>query len=442
MNNKAPEIHLSFSGGGFRAAAFCLGVFAYLVDTKRQSSIRSITSVSGGSFLNAYLAKRLHLSSAGEDDIRRTLVSFGSRLAFNTGFTCSRAISIYRLSLAASTILTLTTLPGLVFWLLNRDPIWGALSALGFTSFLCLLVLLSYRNRFFVELIDGTFSIGANWRPVQSKNFPASDCDHIICASDLGTGYPVFFSSVGVFSVPFGYSTKAIQLREAVAISAAFPVMTKPFFFTSQDLEFKNSCNHQASLFLVDGGVINNLGTQWWDPIQGGGRPANSSSIVLVADASTRIAPWRQLRLCPFGFVRVLTRIFSLIYSNSVRPRFDFYRFNIRPHGPKYLGAALSQDLSSLLAVYSARRAHSQSEVLTRKLALSCGSMKELAERNQNIPTTISPLGADSTIDLAYQGYLAAMVEFSSLDSEYSAVPSVEFKSWFNVEAMLKDRES
>jgi hypothetical protein len=59
------DIGLSFSGGGFRAAAFSLGALSYLyrISYKNEpllNRVRFITSTSGGSFTNAYYAKCLH----------------------------------------------------------------------------------------------------------------------------------------------------------------------------------------------------------------------------------------------------------------------------------------------------------------------------------------------------------------------------------------------
>jgi predicted acylesterase/phospholipase RssA len=59
------DIALSFSGGGFRAAAFSLGALSYLYRARYDgvsllSKVRFITSTSGGSFTNAFYAYSLH----------------------------------------------------------------------------------------------------------------------------------------------------------------------------------------------------------------------------------------------------------------------------------------------------------------------------------------------------------------------------------------------
>ncbi len=59
MKNPPPgSIGLCFSGGGFRASLFHLGVLRYLAETKQLSNVGVISSVSGGSIIAAFLASR------------------------------------------------------------------------------------------------------------------------------------------------------------------------------------------------------------------------------------------------------------------------------------------------------------------------------------------------------------------------------------------------
>src|SRR4030095_9244392 len=65
-------IGLAISGGGHRATAYALGVLLYLVDTGLNQKIHTVTSVSGGSILNAFIAL---LRSAGGQKV--SFKSFG-----------------------------------------------------------------------------------------------------------------------------------------------------------------------------------------------------------------------------------------------------------------------------------------------------------------------------------------------------------------------------
>ena len=48
---------LCLSGGGYRAAAFGLGVILWLIDCGKLETVGVVSSVSGGSITNAYLAR-------------------------------------------------------------------------------------------------------------------------------------------------------------------------------------------------------------------------------------------------------------------------------------------------------------------------------------------------------------------------------------------------
>jgi hypothetical protein len=54
--NEAPSIGVALSGGGHRATVFSLGALLYLTDAGANRSVATITSVSGGSLLNAFVA--------------------------------------------------------------------------------------------------------------------------------------------------------------------------------------------------------------------------------------------------------------------------------------------------------------------------------------------------------------------------------------------------
>ena len=50
------RLGVALSGGGHRAAVFSLGALLYMVDARVSPNVTTISSVSGGSLLNGYLA--------------------------------------------------------------------------------------------------------------------------------------------------------------------------------------------------------------------------------------------------------------------------------------------------------------------------------------------------------------------------------------------------
>ncbi len=57
------ELEIAISRGGFRATAFGLGVLLYLVDRGLNQRVKSITSVSGGSITNGFVASECKFGS-------------------------------------------------------------------------------------------------------------------------------------------------------------------------------------------------------------------------------------------------------------------------------------------------------------------------------------------------------------------------------------------
>ncbi len=53
-----PKIAVALSGGGYRASLFGLGALLYLVDAGKNAEVNSISSVSGGSITNGYVAQQ------------------------------------------------------------------------------------------------------------------------------------------------------------------------------------------------------------------------------------------------------------------------------------------------------------------------------------------------------------------------------------------------
>jgi hypothetical protein len=75
------DLDLAFSGGGMRAAAFALGVALYVFESGHSQRIRQISSVSGGSITNGFLANVMtskgEIDAAAVKELARRLVRHG-----------------------------------------------------------------------------------------------------------------------------------------------------------------------------------------------------------------------------------------------------------------------------------------------------------------------------------------------------------------------------
>src|SRR6476660_6756902 len=62
------DLEIALSGGGFRATAFGLGVLLYLVDSGLNQRVKTISSVSGGSITNGFVASECDFGSLTDSD--------------------------------------------------------------------------------------------------------------------------------------------------------------------------------------------------------------------------------------------------------------------------------------------------------------------------------------------------------------------------------------
>jgi predicted acylesterase/phospholipase RssA/GH25 family lysozyme M1 (1,4-beta-N-acetylmuramidase) len=216
-------IGLAFSGGGFRATLFHLGVVRYLFERRLLSKVRLICSVSGGSILAAHLSlnwQKYNGTDSTFDDVAHALIDF-TRLDLRG--------RIVRRWLCGTTLV----LPRI-------------LGRLAFTSLL---------EKYYSRLYDNA-DLGA-------LNSMAEQPDVHLLATSLTTGDLCKFNSEGFTSVSNGIErlirNSSIPLALAVASSSAFPPLFPPIPIT-KDLLNTNARDFDNTQFLTDGGVFDNLG--------------------------------------------------------------------------------------------------------------------------------------------------------------------------------------
>jgi hypothetical protein len=108
----------------------------------------------------------------------------------------------------------------------------------------------------------------------------------VLTSTDLCTGRAFRVSRDFIGSWDFGYqpTPNELSLGQAVAASAAVPVMFPPVYLRTAGLGLRDA---PGVLSLVDGGVYDNLGLEWFQG-WGSGRPpaARAVDLVIVVDAS------------------------------------------------------------------------------------------------------------------------------------------------------------
>ncbi|PAU93708.1 hypothetical protein CK503_11190 [Aliifodinibius salipaludis] len=248
MPNKDIKIGLALSGGGFRASAFHLGVLKRLEELKILPHLSNVSVVSGGAITGGLYALKCanhgngHPGSYPINNLIRDL-----RPVFE--------MNLRRSFLWGSTGRTLKTLKSFV----SKN---------------------TYRNTNFVNELNN-----------QLFNYETLDKlpDWILInATNLTTGknWKFFSDRVGDYLIGATDKTGKIQLAEAVASSAAYPIMVDPYPFKTnwEDLKFslldnrwrqppKNKKTNTSqwrkrfgkakgklTLPIVDGGLYDNLG--------------------------------------------------------------------------------------------------------------------------------------------------------------------------------------
>lgn len=215
------KIGLALSGGGFRATAFGLGALRALHDRDLLHRVSVVSGISGGSLLTAMWAYGPECFDEFDDSVtallRTGLQAELARRAFTPRAASRSALSAAR-ALGSRTARTYSRTEALVEALAARP--FGA-------------------------------------KPVTDTTHPGLDT--ILSATDMRTGTAVRFGNTLSTASRYGTIADTVTVADAVAASAAFPVLLPVLRREYQILGRDGSTRTQA-FALTDGGVYDNLG--------------------------------------------------------------------------------------------------------------------------------------------------------------------------------------
>jgi predicted acylesterase/phospholipase RssA len=241
-------IGLCLSGGGFRASFYALGIFRYLAEADRLKQVTAISAVSGGAIAAAAVAdKWATFQAAGGDDA-----------AFLANIDKPFRDFVTRKNLR------------------RRWAFASLASVVPFTG---------GRGGALARTLDHNL-----YERKRVRDLPA-DPDFIFTSTDLASGRAFWVAPSYIGSFDYGYiepTPTSVDLKTVVAASAAFPPSLTVVKLPTKRLPFPK-VRPPKKLSLVDGGVYDNLGLEWF---QGWGedalRPeaAVQPSFVIVANAS------------------------------------------------------------------------------------------------------------------------------------------------------------
>ena len=229
MTGTGPRIGVAISGGGFRATAFGLGCLRALHDTGLLAHVNVISGISGGSILSAMYAygpadfddfdeQAVQLLRGG---LQRALIRRAfTPAAIGRNLSAAGRAAAFRLGAPKPGLRTANRTDAL------RD-----------------------------ELVDRVFGDRAVDQPTHPRT--AS----VVTATDLGTSNAVRFGSTGSSCSRYGVITDPVPVADAVAASAAFPLLLPAIERTYTFAPAAGSATTTRQvLHLTDGGVYDNLG--------------------------------------------------------------------------------------------------------------------------------------------------------------------------------------
>jgi len=300
-----PRVGLALSGGGFRATVFGLGALRALHDRGVLRDVTVVSGISGGSLLAAMWAYGPQ-SFADFDSSVTTLVAAGLQWEIARRALSPRAVAADAVSFAHAVV-------GKPFGVqrssTRTEALVRALSARPF----------------------GQRQLGDVTRPGLTT---------VISATDLATGNAVRFGSKVSSVSSIGDITDPVPVADAVAASAAYPVLL-PHLHRTYTFTKRDGTKESRSLLITDGGVYDNLGLT---PLLPRRSTAHTSHLydldyIIAVDAGQG----RSVRTAPNFAPGRLGRSFQIAYGRAQdgsRARLNQYAEEGAMHGfiHSYLG--------------------------------------------------------------------------------------------------------
>ncbi|MDJ0770576.1 MAG: patatin-like phospholipase family protein [Ilumatobacter sp.] len=428
------HIAVSLSGGGHRASLFGLGALTYLVDAGKGPEISTISSISGGSLTNGWVGLNADLTTVGADEfdeLTRTLATRIARKGTLWAYWMTYALVAAMLLVVAGAIVA--------------TVIWG--SAVAWLVWLVAIVLLGVLTQRRSWVARKSFEHGLfHGKPLSDLH---TSLHHVICATDLQTAEHVYFSSKYVYSYRTGMGVAdGLHVADAAQASAALPGAFTPVSIPLAPHRFPKSPSF-TSFLLTDGGVYDNMGTEWifrvvrgFDDDAGATEvPTADEAIVVNSSAAKDVVNRGKARIPLLGEVMTLLAVKDVMYdqTTAVRRRWLNLRYRIADRAPDALpndllrGATIQIDrspyeLADSYAKYGDELAQRAQAAIAR---LDAAGGRDFWQReageNENVGTTLSKIPVERAAGLLRHAYVLTMVNAHVLlGYPLLDIPSVE----------------
>jgi Patatin-like phospholipase len=428
-----PSWSIAISGGGHRASLFGLGALMYMADSRLNADVTSMASVSGGSLTNGYVGAHLDYTTVTGKDFEKMVQPLVKRCAVQGTVEWAPEAVALLVGIGLGLVLAVVAwfLPG-PGWLHLVLFLIGLVLALGLIEARSVVA-----DRIFRRLLFR----GPDGQGIRLKDmYPA--VTHLMCATEVQSKVHAYFSRAFAYSYEFGTSTSAgdLQLSTAVQASACFPGGFPPRSLSAAKLGF--TAKHRKALWLVDGGVYDNMGEQWAQRFASrmkgnpelaavaGPAPDN----LLVVNASAREG-WSSaaalMRVPLLGELLTLLREKSILYQVGTTNRraglidqFDTVRLvRALPDGPQRHALLRSAGLNGALthiatdpwwpstATMPSPGEQAACDEVAAKLELFQDKpwIKQASDLSVKVPTTLAKVGRQNAAALLWLGYVITM---------------------------------
>ena len=420
MEHESRTSGIALSGGGNRAALFALGSLLYFVDAEKNRSTCSISSVSGGSLTNGYVAQLGEFEQQTSKTFREGLKPLIRCLAKSSPLWgwCGTWLYLAVVIVAIAGVFCLGICVDLAA-LVPGVPSANWFRILVIVVGLALVERILIRNRTVVvswAVASKLFNnAGVNTLLANTAN---PQVDHVICSTNLNSGKHFYFSGRFVYSYATGGGEPgSFPLHAAVQVSSCFPGALPARWIRTCQFHFKKS-NAPAWLAFVDGGVYDNMGEQWLvnddrkDRKDGAPVVREPQEVIIVnSSANERHSSLATLSLPFVGELFGLVRIINTLFENTTTTRRQYLFSRFQKNHPAGCFVTIDQKPYSVAEKLKADPQY-QPRAAAVRTALANQSDEfwdKLADRTSHAPTTFRGMGVDCATDLLWHGYLNAM---------------------------------
>jgi hypothetical protein len=428
-----PNWSIAVSGGGHRASLFGVGALLYLADSGLNADVTSIASVSGGSLTNGYVGAHLDYRGVTGSDFESAVKPLVKRCAVQGTVEWAPEAVALLAGIGVGLLLAV------VAWFLPV-PVWLRL-VLFLIGLVLALGLIAARSVVADRILRRLLFTAPDGKAIRLKDM-RSAVTHVLCATEVQSKVHAYFSRAFAYSYEYGTSTGAgeLQLSTAVQASACFPGGFPPRSLSAEKLGF--TAVDRKSLWLVDGGVYDNMGEQWAQRfasrVTGNAElaavagPAPDNLLVVNASAREGWSSAPVLMGVPLlGELLTLLREKSILYQVGTTNRraglirqFDTVRLaQALPAGPQRdallrsagLNGALTHIATNPRWPSTARMSSPSEQAACDEVAAKLASfadqswIDEAGQLSGKVPTTLAKVGADNAAALLWLGYVLTM---------------------------------